>query len=127
MSKYRSRNTAYSQKAVPRQKRTTLLYGEGEYQGRFYKCWNCGFVNDKDQAVVADTYQGGDSSAVEEFDTAPAPYGTGDTSFLLTLNTTFDTMTLMPVDANGNIVEINQPRRVVITGGCAFCGSYNWR
>lgn len=76
--------------------------------------------------MVADTYQGGDGSMVDEYGTAPTPYGMGAVASLLTIDT-LPSMTLMAVDANGNIVELDAPRYVNITGGCAFCGCMNYR
>jgi hypothetical protein len=122
----RNRHASYSQKAVPRQKRTIQLYGEDDYRERFYRCWNCGFINDRNRAMVADTFQGGDGSMVEEYGTAPSPYGMGAVAATLTIDT-LPSMTLMAVDANGNIVGLDTPRYVNITGGCAFCGCMNYR
>lgn len=39
-----SRHARYSNRQLPRQKRTLPLYGEKDDTGKFYKCWNCGFT-----------------------------------------------------------------------------------
>ena len=128
MSIYQSRHTHYSKKTVPHKKRTLKLYAEGEWKDKWFKCWNCGQINNADRAQVAATFQGGDSVEIFEYDDlAPTvPYGPQDYRYLI-LTLDQPSMSLMQVDANGTVIAPQVSAGAKITSGCAFCGCLNWR
>jgi rubrerythrin len=39
-----SRHSVYSERKLPRQKRSLPIYGEREDANKYWHCWNCGFV-----------------------------------------------------------------------------------
>jgi hypothetical protein len=130
MSIYHSRHTAYSKKAVPRKKRAIALYGEGSYRGKWWRCWNCGFINSIDRAQIADSYVGGDSYSVVESVDDLSIYGMGGADTTLYYTLTIDnpsSMNLMKVDATGAVINPQHSSYAKIVGGCAYCGCKNWR
>lgn len=118
------RHTKYIVTRTPRKKRAMPLYGEGDDAGKYYRCWNCGFINNIDVATVGEGK--GNSNAVLEYDgLTPGSYGTGDC-----VNLTLDNLhsiALMRSDSSGNPIQPDAPRYTVITGGCRFCGCMNYR
>ena len=128
MSIYHSRHTHYSTKRAPHEKRTILLYAEGEWKGKWYRCWNCGFINNADRAQVAATFEGGDKAQVFEYDDlTPSIWGLQDSRYtFLTLDFP-QSINLMQLDANGNVITPHVEASVKITGGCALCGCMNYR
>ena len=58
-----SRHVRYSQRRIRGEKRTLPMYGEGDDAGKYYRCWNCGFICDADRDVTGD----GDGRAYTDF------------------------------------------------------------
>ena len=54
----RHRLTVYSEKRLPKQKRTIRLRGEKDDTGIWYQCWNCGFPNKSDRENIQTGDQG---------------------------------------------------------------------
>ena len=48
----RSRHSQYSERRIPHDKRRISVYGEREDTGKWWRCWNCGFINDIDRSPV---------------------------------------------------------------------------
>lgn len=109
--KDRNRYGSYSQKKLPREKRTIPLSGSLEDDGKYFRCWNCGFTCDKDR----DRIETGE-------------HGTGG----VVVTAKFEYL----VDENGTeIVDETDDQIIVewsdvgieIIKGCPFCGSTNYR
>lgn len=119
-----NRHIPFSGKQLPRKKRAIQLRGTDGDAGKYYRCWNCEFINNVDVAQVGDGR--GNSSMVLEYDgLAPGSFGTGDC-----VNLTLDnphSIALMKSDFSGNPIPPVAPRYVVVTGGCRFCGCKNYR
>ena len=121
------RHTTYSQKSAPRRKRALQLVGEFEDSGKWYRCWNCGFINNIDRNQVADSFTGGDNSQVQEYDgLTPTAFGTGDPRYAM-LALGFGSIRLMQLDASGAVMTPQVSRSTKITGGCSFCGCLNYK
>ena len=54
----RHRLTVYSEKRLPKQKRTIRLRGEKDDTGKWYQCWNCVFPCKSDREIVQTGDQG---------------------------------------------------------------------
>lgn len=120
-----NRYSKYSYASIPRRKRALPIYGEGDDAGKYYRCWKCGFINNIDRAQVADTMTGGDSVEVSEHDVlSPGGTGMGDASFITLID---QSVSLMRLDSDGNIVPPYAPGSNKVTGGCALCGCMNYR
>jgi hypothetical protein len=138
MSVDRSKYTKTSIKSVPHQKRAISMDMRGrDWYGKWFRCWNCGMINNSDRAQVAAVYQGGDRTKVFEQDDinygafydsteyTVFPYENFAKGQYITLD--LQSINLMQLDANGKVITPHITASVVITGGCAFCGSMNYR
>ena len=61
----------YRKSRIPKDSRTIPIYGDpikgdGNNDGKYYKCWNCGFVCDVDRDALGDG-QSRDGVAINEF------------------------------------------------------------
>lgn len=92
-----SRHSSYSIRRLPKQKRTLPIYGEREDTGKWYHCWNCGFVCNIDRDRLATVSVGSGSGVVVK-------------------------ETTIYIDDVAVIVKYPD-----VTGGCPFCGSFNYR
>ena len=117
MSSY-SKYNQISTKRPPHKKRTKKVQGSGEDDGRYYKCWYCGFTNRIDRAALG--------------------VGEGNTYSIGILDNQINPDNPIPhsVSTTGNFVLI-QTKGLVFderhnvgsqaSSGCAFCGSLHWR
>lgn len=58
-----SRHVRYSQRRLRGEKRTLPMYGEGDDRGKYFRCWNCGFICNIDRDALGD----GDGRSYAEF------------------------------------------------------------
>lgn len=74
----RSKYNEIKQSQVPRKKRTIKMPGSQEYDGKFYRCWHCGFpgndinrnaIGNGDRITYSVTVRGQDT-----FGTGPLDY-----------------------------------------------------
>ena len=52
MSKDKNRYGKYSEHKLKRDKRTIPMFGCKEDTNKYFRCWNCNFVCDKDRDVI---------------------------------------------------------------------------
>ena len=111
---------AYASKRPPRlrrQARTLPMVGKGDDEGRYYRCWNCGFVCDKER----DTLGGPHDSAGLAHSVDPET----DTNYRFVAPQAV--FTGRQVDFNGDPVVVPRTYHATVTAGCPFCGTKNWR
>ena len=110
--------------------RTLPVYGEGDDEGKYFRCWNCGFICKVGRDELGDS----DSSAGDEhtdyhqthhcstydLPDAASRYATlgGDTGH-------YQVAQLKGID--GNPVTIRHDFTSDISSGCPFCGTKNYR
>jgi len=46
--------TRPSKRRLPKRSRTRPVYGKGDDKGRYFRCWNCGFICDKERDELGD-------------------------------------------------------------------------
>jgi len=100
---------------IPHAKRKIKLRGSGEDDGKFYRCWNCGFTNDIDRNAV------GDSDGVT--------YTIGTLPNEQNVNKGYE------VSNSGDVVLVedspvfSERHNIGASAhsGCALCGSMNYR
>lgn len=91
--------------------------GDGLDHNKWYRCWNCGFLNNVDRNALGDS-QSMDGLVITEY--APNVYG-GE----LRLG---DTLIAQKLDGDGNPIQtIRRNLRPISESGCSLCGSLNWR
>ena len=47
-----SKHSKYSEIDIPRQKKTLPIWGANEDTGKYFRCWNCGFIANKDRNQI---------------------------------------------------------------------------
>jgi hypothetical protein len=108
------RHSSYSRSRIPRQKRTIPIYGEKEDANKWFRCWNCGYICNSER---------------DQLDTSE--YGRAG----ITYSDTASTGTVLADDPYtgywvlGGVFVFNSTGGAypVVTGGCPFCGTKNWR
>ena len=130
MSDY-NRYSNYSKNKLPRQKMSVLIKGIDEDRGKYYRCWNCGFICNKDRNSL-----GGSKSRNGTFDESfNEPMYVTEYEFTAdpkTLMVVTDGLashheTLMEYGPDGVIKNIELPYKADVTKGCPLCGSTNYR
>lgn len=115
--------TAHKRK-LPKQSRSLPIYGKGDDAGRYFKCWNCGFVCDSKRDALGDSNSAaGDNHSDYAVQTGsdyragigPRPVGT------------LDVMLHYHVALKTNSNAVHHHHKTNISAGCPFCGSLNWR
>lgn len=109
---------------VAKDSRTLPIYGhpyhgEGEDAGKWFRCWNCGFI-----CKVGRDALGGPADKAGVVSTAYTQVDQyGDTTYHC-INAHGDDQTTC--EANGG-TWTSTSYKAVVTEGCPFCGSKNWR
>ncbi len=99
----------YRSPKLPTQKRSTVLRGDLSDDGKFYTCWNCGFTVDSTKHAIGVGSGVGQGTYVDE-------------AHLI------DENGVHFIYEDGNEIVISYDRfKPVISGGCPFCGSKNYR
>ncbi len=122
MSSTTNRYGVHVQQRLPKRKITIPLPGDLEDSGRYYRCWNCGFINDIQRNRVGD---GDGTTQLDAPEIATGAWGTDDPlSKTIVLD---DMFTILENGKDGNPITTyrhnNYPQ---IIGGCSLCGSKNF-
>ncbi len=118
------RARAGQQRSLPRDSKTIPLRGndirgDGRDHGKYYRCWNCGFVCDveRDELGGPDSRHGVTATEYTQVDQY------GNTSYHC-VGAHGDTQTVC--EANGGAWSSTRYKPVV-GSGCSFCGTKNYR
>ena len=113
-----------------KQSRTLPVKGRGEDEGKYFRCWNCGFVCDKDRDKLGD----GESRSgvvVEEFVVSNElgyQFGDDPLDSKITLESVgFHDEVLPRASSDGTAREVKHDQEGTAASGCPMCGSLNWR
>ena len=108
---------------LPKRKKTIPLKGSLEDSGRYFKCWNCGFICDANRDKIG---PGDGTTQLDKPDIAFGGFGSGDK---LSITMIVDDMfTILKNDGQGNpIVKYEHNQYPKSIGGCPLCGSKNYR
>lgn len=111
----------FSVTRVRKEKRTVPVPAQGAEEGRYFKCWNCGFICDI-QKNALDTGRAGNSHTPatltpgrEVGDLASVRFRVGRPIVLRALNSI------------GEHKPIYVQRSVTVSSGCPFCGTHAWK
>ena len=123
MSSATNRYGIHVQQRLPKRKRTIPLQGDLEDSGRYYRCWNCGFINDIERNQV------GDGDGTTQLDAPEIAMGSILTDDVLSGVIILDDMfTLLENGSDGNPVTTYRHNNYLkVIGGCSLCGSRNYR
>ena len=92
-------------------------------QGRYFRCWHCGFVCDIERDILSDQQSG--MSVYNYVDTVSAGLGTNSTKIYLS-GPKFSWRTFL-LDNQGEHVTIRQNLGAQSAGGCPLCSTKAWR
>ncbi len=126
---------AYSRfKKTRRQARTlplkgNLYRGDGLDANRYYRCWNCGFICNTERDALGDIDSRAGTSALTYY---LQSYGSADrssesSSLCVLGGSHLFYHTVLELGADGQPKPVYHPKKAVITSGCPFCGTLNWR
>jgi hypothetical protein len=133
----------YRKRRIRKESRTRPVpghrdYGNGEDDGRYFKCWNCGFYCDVQRDALGDGESQSninypqavqkyspDGFAISQY--GAAEHGHIDGVPLLTVATIGDGICLMEKDAAGDNKTVYLNYYPDVNTGCPFCGTLNWR
>ena len=125
MSEYRR---PYKRK-IPKRSQTLPVPGKGDDYGKYYHCWNCGFVCnvDRDELGDADSKAGDDHTDYHNL-ANPDPY-TDNIGRIATIRCyTEDVFVLQKLGLDGETPVLVEHANVSeVSRGCPMCGSTNWR
>lgn len=143
MSRFRRRN---ENKRVRKQSRTNPLrghkdYADGRDDGKYWRCWNCGFVCDVERdelgggdgvshTVYEALYTGGPKKGANNTDyleTDAAIHGDNSSVPLLAIASGRTGHVLLQNDAAGDPQTVRVNWTPDVTSGCPFCDTRNWR
>lgn len=112
-----STRVRYHTKKVKKDSRTIPLHGDGEDTGKWYRCWNCGFICNEDRDDLGGSEdRDGNSYKVVVSD----PYRVGvNTAVLRSITNTFVVV--------NTAIQYKNMYYPVSNSGCPFCGCRNWR
>lgn len=105
--------------------------GKGDDDGRYFRCWNCGFVCDSQRDELGDSEsRGGDDHTnyyrYAQPDSSVSP--TDKTKKLCLAGPIGHYHTIMELGYDGSTPKtITHPIKSDVSRGCPFCGSTNWR
>lgn len=117
----RGRSRLYRTSSVKGEKRTIPVPGEGAEDGRYFKCWYCGFIVDSRKNAL-DAGNPGNTHT-------PATLATGRvTGDLNSVQMRIGRpIVLRKLDSMGAAKTIYIERKVVISSGCPGCGTHAWK
>ncbi len=103
-----NRYGTYQSTRLPREKRTIPISGHFDDDGKFYRCWNCGFIN--------------------HIDRAPIGVGSGISTVSGVGMSWVDRDNQVWIDRSDYIFDDRSfSASSQVGSGCSFCGSRNWR
>jgi hypothetical protein len=123
----RSYYTRLRSRPLPKRSRTIPVpgnseRGDGEDDGRYYRCWNCGFICDSDRDALGDDRSlNGLSYSVQE------SVGSSEENSLIILANLRSGHVIPKAGADGTAAVIRLPYYPSSATGCSFCGTLNWR
>lgn len=121
-------NKAHSR--IPKDSRRIPLYGDpirgdGQDYGKWYRCWNCGFICNINRDALGDS-QSRDGVVHTVYAQQPDP---GVTKPQATLGGALGVHSVSEYGADGTAKGVRNAIMVSssASSGCPFCGSLNWK
>lgn len=143
MSRYRHRNR---NRKVRKQSRTIPLrghkdFGDGRDDGKYWRCWNCGFICDNERDELGDAdgishtvyealYSGGPkkgANSTDYLETDAAIHGSIQSVPLLTIASGRTGHVLLENDSAGDPKTVRINWTPETNSGCPLCGTRNWK
>jgi len=124
----RGRRLPRQSKTIPRKGNPDR--GNGLDDGRYYRCWHCGFLAcNEDRDALGDGQSGNGVSHEDYYN--PAVGGSYDGDPLNSVTVLGGSIehfhVTLELGSDGEPKGIRHDLRPVVNSGCPFCGSLNWR
>uniref|UniRef100_A0A6M3KU11 Uncharacterized protein n=1 Tax=viral metagenome TaxID=1070528 RepID=A0A6M3KU11_9ZZZZ len=113
----------YKRKLAKRS-RTLPIYGKGEDEGKFFRCWFCGFINNKDRNTLGDAESKSGDGHTDYHGLAQEDLYRGRS--ISCYEGIANYQVGMELGADGEPKGIVHDHKSDISMGCAFCGSTNY-
>jgi len=110
------RSSSYSRSRIPRQKRTIRVYGEGTDSGKYYRCWNCGFICNVERDSLGDR-----PSTTGYGGIVYVPYGAPADIAAVNVHNNGEIINIITTGSRG------YGYLPVVEAGCPLCGTLNWK
>lgn len=123
MSRYaRFRSFRYRKDARARPLYGSDVFGNGEHSGKYFRCWNCGAICDKDRESLGGPYDGNGNNYEDVRILSPTRTGQA------VLGGPIGSHVAAALDAAGN-AKNPEPSAIQPTAvsGCWNCGCKNWK
>ena len=116
------------QKTIPKRSRTRPVKGRWGDKGRYFRCWNCGFVCDskRDELGDADSNAGDDHTDFHSLAQAN-PQSNGPDKIICLGGDIGHYHVAMEIGADSETKTIVHDYKSDVSRGCPFCGTTNWR
>ena len=119
-----SRYGKYRQKKTPEHRRSRFLPASFEDRNKYFRCWNCGFINNSDKISSSDR---DGNEYLDPIRVSQNSVLSGDDMLTIaSLDSVFDQIGVAMVTASdGTNANVYSPSKVETPRGCTFCGCAN--
>jgi hypothetical protein len=118
-----SRYGKYRQKKTPEHRRSRFLPASFEDRNKYFRCWNCGFINSSDR--IANQGKNGneylDTTRVSQY----SPLSGDDMTTIASLEEFDQIGVAMVAASDGTNASVYSVSSVDTPRGCSFCGTTN--
>ena len=114
---------------LSKRSRTLPIYGKGDDAGRYFRCWNCGWICDTERDELGDSDSNSGDNHTDYHNIAPEdPYTNAGVGRSCCLGGDIGHFHVaMEIGSDGEAKTIRHDYTSDISRGCAFCGTVNWR
>jgi len=114
-------------RSIKKRSRTLPIFGKGDDDSRYFRCWHCGFVCkvDRDELGDEESEAGDDHADINNL--ANADSYTNNAANHSSIRMCLGHYVAMRIGADGNPKTIVHLHTSDVSRGCPFCGSTNWR
>jgi len=121
-----SRNQRRQSRSIPL--KGNKVRANGEDAGKYYRCWNCGFICDVTRDSIGGSQSGSGNTANDFHSPAlGAQDATDSVNSLMVLGGVGNSFVMLENGSDGNPKKIRHDFDVVVNGGCSLCGTYNYK
>ena len=115
-----NRRTLHRGRRIPKQSRTLPLRSEGEDDGKYYRCWNCGFICKDGRDSLGDDNTPDGTVLTDSLNAVTGrPYNAHSIEI--------SRVTVLPIaQSDGTAREVTH-RFAVSGNGCPLCHTQNWK
>ena len=119
--------TRAHRRKLKKESRTLPIFGRGDDEGKYFHCWYCHFVCDKDRDELGDSAtKGGDGHLDALSPVVNVPGGNTSNQAVLG-GSTGHYHAAARIGPDSNPTEVRHNYKSDVSRGCPMCGSTNYR